>query len=129
MAASAINIDVGRAKRSHIGKIYWAGEMAAIGLLAGSAPAPASAADKVIVGLITKTNTNPVFAKMKDGAVAKAKELDVDLRTYAGKYDGDNESLTEIFGSPPSSVCTSSFRGRSSWPTIPVKYAGYAPIP
>jgi hypothetical protein len=86
-----------------IGKVHWgAGEMAAIGLLAGSAPA--SAADKVIVGLITKTNTNPFFAKMKDGAVAKAKELDVDLRTYAGKYDGDKESLTEIFGSPPSSV-------------------------
>jgi fructose transport system substrate-binding protein len=63
---------------------------AAIGLLAGSAPA--SAADKVIVGLITKTNTNPFFAKMKDGAVAKARELDIDLRTYAGKYDGDNES-------------------------------------
>jgi fructose transport system substrate-binding protein len=64
---------------------------AALGLLAGSA-LPASAADKVIVGLITKTNTNAFFAKMKDGATAKAKELDVDLRTFAGKYDGDNET-------------------------------------
>ncbi|WP_158816808.1 substrate-binding domain-containing protein [Methylocapsa sp. S129] len=63
---------------------------AAIGLLAGIAPA--SAADKVIVGLITKTNTNAFFAKMKDGAAAKAKELGVDLHTFAGKYDGDNES-------------------------------------
>ncbi len=62
---------------------------AAIGLLAGIAPA--LAADKVIVGLITKTNTNAFFAKMKDGAEAKAKELGVDLHTYAGKFDGDND--------------------------------------
>ena len=50
----------------------------------------AFAADKIIVGLITKTNTNPFFAKMKEGAEAKAKELGVDFRSYAGKYDGDN---------------------------------------
>ncbi len=54
--------------------------------------APAYAADKVIVGLITKTNSNPFFAKMKEGAAAKAKEVGVDLRTFAGKYDGDNET-------------------------------------
>ena len=50
----------------------------------------ALAGDKVIVGLITKTNTNPFFEKMKEGADAKAKELGVDFRSYAGKYDGDN---------------------------------------
>ena len=44
----------------------------------------------MIVGLITKTNTNPFFAKMKEGAEAKAKELGVDFRSFAGKYDGDN---------------------------------------
>ena len=51
---------------------------------------PAFADDKIIVGLITKTNTNPFFAKMKEGAEAKAKELGVDFRGFAGKYDGDN---------------------------------------
>ena len=51
---------------------------------------PARADDKIIVGLITKTNTNPFFAKMKEGAQAKAKELGVDFRSFAGKYDGDN---------------------------------------
>jgi fructose transport system substrate-binding protein len=51
---------------------------------------PAYAADQIIVGLITKTNTNPFFAKMKEGAEAKAKELGVDFRSFAGKYDGDN---------------------------------------
>ena len=54
------------------------------------AAGPALAEDKVIVGLITKTNTNPFFAKMKEGAEAKAKELGVDFRSFAGKYDGDN---------------------------------------
>jgi fructose transport system substrate-binding protein len=51
---------------------------------------PALAADKIIVGLITKTNSNPFFEKMKEGAAAKSKELGVDFRAFAGKYDGDN---------------------------------------
>src|SRR6202008_3996390 len=41
--------------------------------------------------LITKTDTNPFFVKMKEGATAKAQELGVDLKAYAGKDDGDNE--------------------------------------
>src|SRR4026208_1967104 len=61
---------------------------AAIFAFAGSAPA--LSAD--IVGLITKTNSNPFFVKMKEGALAKAKELGVELQTFAGKYDGDNEA-------------------------------------
>ena len=40
------------------------------------------------VGLITKTETNPFFVKMREGAQAKAKELGVTLITAAGKYDG-----------------------------------------
>jgi len=52
----------------------------------------AGAADKVIVGLITKTNTNPFFAKMKEGAEAEAKKLGLVLQSFAGKYDGDNET-------------------------------------
>ncbi len=53
--------------------------------------APASAAD-VSACLITKTDTNPFFVKMKEGATAKAGELGVTLKAYAGKIDGDNES-------------------------------------
>ena len=52
----------------------------------------AVAADKPIVGIITKTNTNPFFVKMKEGAAAKAAELGMDLRSFAGKVDGDNDS-------------------------------------
>jgi fructose transport system substrate-binding protein len=42
--------------------------------------------------LITKTDTNPFFVKMKEGAAAKATELGMTLKTYAGKIDGDHES-------------------------------------
>ncbi|MBW9063513.1 sugar ABC transporter substrate-binding protein [Rhizobium herbae] len=53
--------------------------------------APAQAAD-VSACLITKTDTNPFFVKMKEGASAKAAELGVELKSYAGKIDGDSES-------------------------------------
>ena len=42
--------------------------------------------------LITKTDTNPFFVKMKEGATAKAAELGIDLKSYAGKVDGDSDS-------------------------------------
>ena len=45
---------------------------AALAVALSSAP---SYADGPIVGLITKTNTNPFFVKMKQGFEAKAKEL------------------------------------------------------
>ena len=63
--------------------------VSALGLAAVSAPASAAG---VSACLITKTDTNPFFVKMKEGATAKAKELGVDLKSYAGKIDGDSES-------------------------------------
>ncbi len=53
--------------------------------------APAQAAD-VSACLITKTDTNPFFVKMKEGAEAKAKELGIELKSFAGKIDGDHET-------------------------------------
>ncbi len=58
-------------------------------LMAGPAP---SKAEEIIIGLITKTDTNPFFVKMKEGAEAKAKEMGAELRAFAGKVDGDNET-------------------------------------
>ncbi len=57
--------------------------------------AEAQAQQKPIVGLITKTNTNPFFVKMREGADAKARELGVELRSFAGRVDGDNQSQVE----------------------------------
>lgn len=61
--------------------------VAALALTAGTAMA-----DGVSACLITKTDTNPFFVKMKEGAEAKAAELGVTLKSYAGKIDGDHES-------------------------------------
>ncbi|MBX9639548.1 MAG: sugar ABC transporter substrate-binding protein [Mycobacteriaceae bacterium] len=60
----------------------------ALALMSGMA----SAQDSVSACLITKTDTNPFFVKMKEGAEAKAAELGVTLKSYAGKVDGDHES-------------------------------------
>ncbi|WP_457333169.1 substrate-binding domain-containing protein [Rhizobacter sp. P5_C2] len=56
-------------------------------LAAGTA---AQAADQPIIGLITKTETNPFFVKMKEGANEAAKSKGAKLLTGAGKADGDN---------------------------------------
>ena len=42
--------------------------------------------------LITKTDVNPFFVKMKEGATEKAESLGISLQSFAGKYDGDNEA-------------------------------------
>lgn len=55
----------------------------------------AHAQDTVGACLITKTDTNPFFVKMKEGATARAEELGVELSTYAGKTDGDHESQVQ----------------------------------
>ncbi|WP_199542452.1 sugar ABC transporter substrate-binding protein [Paraburkholderia kururiensis] len=54
--------------------------------------ASAQAADQVVVGLITKTDTNPFFVKMRQGAEAAAQKNGAKLLTAAGKFDGDNAS-------------------------------------
>lgn len=43
-----------------------------------------------IIGLITKTETNPFFVKMKEGAAKAAKAKGAKLMSAAGKIDGDN---------------------------------------
>ena len=58
---------------------------------AATAPVAATTGEQIIIGLITKTDTNPFFVKMREGAQAKADELGVKLLTGAGAKDGDNE--------------------------------------
>src|SRR5687768_8797548 len=65
--------------------------LAAVSLAGIFAFAAGTAAAADIVGLITKTETNPFFVKMREGAEAKAQELGIELITAAGKYDGDND--------------------------------------
>jgi fructose transport system substrate-binding protein len=61
----------------------------------GGSDAAGGGGGDTIVGLITKTDTNPFFVKMKQGAQASASQNGVKLQTYAGKQDGDNESQVQ----------------------------------
>jgi fructose transport system substrate-binding protein len=67
------------------------GGLMAAAAVAALAAGPAFAQD-ISACLITKTDTNPFFVKMKEGAQAKADELGMTLKAYAGRVDGDNES-------------------------------------
>mgnify|MGYP000882832337 FL=1 len=59
--------------------------LSALALAASSA----FAAGEPVIGLITKTETNPFFVKMKEGAEAEAKKLGAKLMSASGKKDGD----------------------------------------
>lgn len=65
--------------------------------LAVTSMAGAALADghSITACLITKTDTNPFFVKMKEGATAKAEELGITLKSYAGKVDGDHETQVQ----------------------------------
>ena len=65
-------------------KLAFIASAAAVALLSSSA----FAAD-ISACLITKENTNPFFVKMKEGAVAGAKQAGIKLSTYAGQRDDD----------------------------------------
>lgn len=58
-------------------------------MTAGSAVAQTGAC------LITKTDINPFFVKMKEGAAAKAKELGMTFLSFAGKVEGDHEGQVQ----------------------------------
>ncbi len=71
-------------------------------MLLGTALATAAMAGAAVAGshsttvcLITKTDTNPFFVKMKEGAEAKANELGMTLKAFAGKIDGDHETQVQ----------------------------------
>ncbi len=61
-----------------------------IGAVALAITSLTAAAEQPVVGLITKTETNPFFVKMKEGASEAAKAKGAKLLSAAGKQDGDN---------------------------------------
>ena len=66
------------------------GGLMAAAAVAALAAGPALAQD-VSACLITKTESNPFFVKMREGAQAKADELGMKFTALAGREDGDNE--------------------------------------
>jgi fructose transport system substrate-binding protein len=61
-------------------------------LLLASAIATVQSQPPPIIGLITKTETNPFFVKMREGAAQAAAAKGAKLMTAAGRFDGDNAS-------------------------------------
>ena len=61
----------------------------------GSGGSGGGSGEQPIVGLITKTDTNPFFVKMKDGATQAASQAGVQLQSFAGRQDGDNEAQVQ----------------------------------
>ncbi len=53
--------------------------------------APGGSGDKIAVTLITKTNTNPFFIAMQEGAKKAGEEQGVSITTAAGAADGDTD--------------------------------------
>lgn len=60
--------------------------------MAASGAAFAAGHEPISACLITKTDTNPFFVKMREGAAAAAEELDIELMAFAGQFDGDHET-------------------------------------
>jgi fructose transport system substrate-binding protein len=61
-------------------------------LVLASAISPLQSQPQPIIGLITKTETNPFFVKMREGAAQAAAARNAKLMTAAGRFDGDNAS-------------------------------------
>ncbi|WP_299650824.1 sugar ABC transporter substrate-binding protein [uncultured Jannaschia sp.] len=67
----------------------------ALAVLATTGAAFAQSAEGATACLITKTDINPFFVKMREGATAKAEELGMNLQSYAGEVDGDHEAQVD----------------------------------
>ena len=65
--------------------------LATNGVVAQSPAPSAPPGQGVLVGLVTKTWTNPFFVKMQEGAANEANALGAQLQACAGRYDPDNE--------------------------------------
>ncbi|CUH21555.1 D-ribose-binding periplasmic protein precursor [Jannaschia seosinensis] len=69
------------------------GTVLAVAATSGSAWAEAHT--DVSACIVTKTDTNPFFVKMREGAEAAAEEQGIALNAYAGQIDGDHESQVQ----------------------------------
>ena len=81
-----------RTRRRRAALLGLAVVLLAAGCAGRSSSGGSSGGGQVQVGLITKTETNPFFVKMKQGAEKEASAKGAKLLTAAGKFDTDNAS-------------------------------------
>lgn len=54
---------------------------------------------KPVIGLVTKTDDNPFFVTMREEAFRRAGALGVELRAFAGRFDGDTSAQSRAIES------------------------------
>jgi fructose transport system substrate-binding protein len=59
--------------------------------LTGSCKSGGPARGPLLIGLVTKTETNPFFVKLREAAAARAREQGAEVIALAGKFEGDSE--------------------------------------
>src|ERR1700751_4072615 len=64
---------------------------AATAFFSPTIPPAKAAGDQVVIGLVTKTEVNPYFVKLRQSAAAEAEKQGAKLIARFGKFDGDNE--------------------------------------
>jgi fructose transport system substrate-binding protein len=69
--------------------------VAVLALAAAACGNGGSSGGGTLVGLVTKTDTNPFFVKMKEGAQKAASSAGVTVQSFAGKQDGDNQAQVD----------------------------------
>ncbi|MFH1806942.1 MAG: sugar ABC transporter substrate-binding protein [Pseudomonadota bacterium] len=69
--------------------------LGALALSLSLAPVQSASADEIGACLITKTDINPFFVKMKEGATVTSMHHGINLSTFAGKVDGDHETQVQ----------------------------------
>jgi fructose transport system substrate-binding protein len=74
------------------GSLTAAAALAFTGCASSGGSADAAGDETISVSLITKTDTNPFFVAMQEGAEAAADELGVEITLAAGSEDGDEDS-------------------------------------
>jgi fructose transport system substrate-binding protein len=67
--------------------------VSALAIFAGTATTAnaAGAGGEILIGLVTKTEVNPYFVKLREAATAEAEKQGAKLIARFGKFDGDNE--------------------------------------
>lgn len=65
--------------------------MAACGNSGSGSGGKQGSSSGIKIGLVTKTDTNPYFVKLREAAKAEAEKKGASLIALAGKFDGDNE--------------------------------------
>lgn len=55
----------------------------------------AGSGGRAVVGLVTKTNSNPYFVRLRESAKAQADKRGAKLIALAGKFDGDNQGQVD----------------------------------